>query len=66
MMKKTPYEKWMAGEKVFKAPWVIRHYKSITDINQYKLSRIVEGRCLLFIGVFCFCSGLYFGFFIFG
>lgn len=57
MSKLDSYERWKKREKINKAPWVIRYYESITDINQYKLSKIVEKRLALGLGVACFVYG---------
>jgi len=51
------YERWKEGKKVFKAPWVIEYWKSITDENQYKHSKIVEQRLVLIIGTVCIIFG---------
>ena len=55
------YFKWKAGEKVFKAPWVIKYYESVTDLKQFELGKIVENRLAIIIGVTCFIFGLMFG-----
>jgi len=61
----TDYEKWKAGKKIYKAPWVIRHYESITDFNQYKLGKVVVDRIVLFTGVMFLLIGIAIGYFIF-
>ena len=60
------YKKWKAGERVFKAPWVKRYYENITDLNQFKFSKVVEDRVALIIGTLTFILGLVFGFLVFG
>ena len=60
------YENWKAGKKVSKAPWVIKHYESVTDIEQLKAGKIVESRLALIVGVFCLSIGFLFGFLVFG
>ena len=65
-MNETPYEKWKAGKKIFKAPWVIRYYENVTDFNQYKLGRMLEARLALIFGSTCFISGFIFSYLIFG
>jgi len=66
MKRLTGYERWKAGEKIRKAPWVIKHYEGITDLNQYKLGRVVENRLVLVIGIVCFLYGFFFACILFG
>ena len=63
---KTDYEKWKSGKKMFKASWVIKHYESVTDFNQYKLGKIVQQRLTLGVGIIAFIYGIFFGLLIFG
>ena len=60
------YEKWKAGKKVSKAPWVIKHYETVTDIEQFKTGRVVECRLALIVGIFCLGVGFLFGFLVNG
>lgn len=60
--KKGDYYKWKEGKKVFKAPWVIDHYKSVTDENQYDKARKSETIAILVFGIVCFIFGVWFGF----
>lgn len=59
------YEKWKAGEKVWKAPWVIEYYQSVTDENQYRLGSKVRHRLVLIIsglmGIYGFLLGYWIG-----
>ena len=60
------YENWKAGKKVSKAPWVIKHYETVTDIEQFKTGKIVESRLALIVGIFCLILGLLIGFLVKG
>lgn len=60
-MKKTGYERWKASEKINKAPWVLRYYENITDMNQYKHSKIVERRLAFITMVIGFVFGIFIG-----
>ena len=51
---------------MFKASWVIKHYESVTDFNQYKLGKIVQQRLILGVGIIAFICGIFFGLLIFG
>ena len=62
----TDYEKWKAGKKIVKVPWVIKHYESVTDFNQYKFGKVVQTRRLLILSIVCFIFGFWFGFLVFG
>ena len=66
MKRLTGFERWKAGKKVRKAPWVIQHYESITDVNQYKLGKIVEERFVLIAGIYAFCTGFFIACALFG
>ena len=57
----TEYEKWKASENTYKFPWVIKYYKSITDVNQYKLGSVVQEKAVLLMSVVFFCLGVIFG-----
>lgn len=50
-MKKGDYYKWKAGEKIWKFPWVIRYYESITDENQYEHERIVSRNMFIILSI---------------
>jgi len=56
------YESWKMGKKVFKAPWVIEYWKSITDENQYKLSKKVENRLVIILGTMLLIGGFLLGY----
>ena len=60
-MKKTEYECWKEGKRTFKAPWVIKHYQSITDINQYRLGKKAQDISITLITIISFICGLWMG-----
>ena len=61
-MKKTDYEKWKAGElNIYKAPWVIKYYESVTDENQHRLSVIVTQRAMIITCIMFHLLGLLLG-----
>jgi len=53
-MKKGDYYKWKAGKKVWKFPWVIRYYESITDENQYDHGKIVNRNIFIVFSIIIF------------
>jgi hypothetical protein len=60
------YETWKKGEKVHKAPWVIKYWENITDENQHRYAKIVEDRAILILSILGFLMGLFFGMAIMG
>lgn len=60
------YEKWKQGKKIFKAPWIIEYWKSITDENQHRLANKCEIRFTSIMIVFSFLIGILFGFILWG
>lgn len=67
MKKKGDYYKWKADKtKPFKAPWVIKHYETITNEKQYDTGRIVTDRAMSIMLVLGVCVGFVFGFLIWG
>jgi len=60
-MRKGGYYKWKKDKKIWKAPWVIKYYESVTDENQYDLGHVVNTRLAWITGVLLFLYGLMIG-----
>ena len=65
-MKKTDYEYWKNGERVYKLPWTIKHYQNITDINQYHMGKKAYDKNIWITIVICLICGIWIGNMIWG
>ena len=60
------YDRWKAGKKVWKAPWIIEYWESITDKNQYSLSNKCHNREMMFMVSLFFGCGIVIGYLLGG
>jgi len=64
--RKTPYENWKEGKRVFKAPYVIEYYKNITDFNQYLKARKMNKIGTAIMIPLVFGCGIWLGYLLWG